>query len=98
MKKKTINKKLKELITEELGWYFLNQTGYRRINGGYANVVKLKIKKLKDTDNWYNVTGQLISGECDTGDGHSVQYTDEIEMNIKIEKNKIVDMKEIEGV
>lgn len=91
-----MNKKIKNKIIEQLDLYFLNQTGYRKINGGYAELKKVNIKKLKN--NWYNITGYLISGECDMGDGHSVEYTDEIKLTIKIDKNKITDIKNLEGI
>jgi hypothetical protein len=88
--------KIKKIITDDLDWYFLCHTGYRKINGGYAEVRKLKIKKLKD--NWYNVKGYLVSGEQDCGSGHSAEYTDEIEIEVKIENNKLVERKEVIGV
>ena len=81
-------KKIKEIIEDQLDWYFLNQTGYRKLNGGYAEVEKLKIKDLGD--DWYNVKGYLISGCDDMGDGHSSKYTDEIDLKVKIENDKII--------
>lgn len=67
----------KKKLMETLDWYFLNVTGYRRINGGFADVTIKEIFKVKK--GLYKVEGYLESGEYDCGDGHSVKYTDTLE-------------------
>jgi hypothetical protein len=64
-------------IKEILDWHFLNTTGYRKINGGYADV---RIDDLIEKDGYIKVVGYLAYGEDDMGDGGSVKYTSEIEI------------------
>jgi hypothetical protein len=86
-----MDKQTKKIIQDELDYYFLKHTGYRSINGGYAEISKLKIKELKDGS--YNVYGQLISGVQD--EEHSEKYFDEIELNIVLKFGKIINVRSV---
>jgi len=68
----------KKQMTENLNWYFLNLTGFRRINGGYADT---KIKSIKSLGKGkFSVKGEVKYGEQDMGDGCSVEYTNTFEL------------------
>jgi len=69
-----IPKKVKEEIKEMLGWIKCRMEGFDHINGGYAEVKKMRIKKLEP--NHYAVAGVFVFGEQDTGGGSSSQYTE----------------------
>ena len=64
----------KKELKERIDWYFLNSTGYRRINGGFAEAKIDEIEKLEKGITL--VRGKVEYGECDMGGGGSVTYKD----------------------
>lgn len=67
--------KLEANVKETLDWYYLNATGYRKNNGGFANTL---IRELEIKDNYIKVDGYVEYGKDDTGDGTSTKYSDKI--------------------
>ena len=68
-------------IEDYLGTIYYNNSGYRKLNGGFANA---KIKTWKKKGDLIKVNGYMISGVDDCGDGHAEKYTDEIDVILKI--------------
>lgn len=72
-----IPKKVKEDIKDMLAWVKCRATGFDHINGGYAEIKKMRIKKLGP--NHYVVAGVAVYGEQDMGEGCSSRYTEDFE-------------------
>jgi hypothetical protein len=81
-------------IKEFLDMYALNTSGYRKINGGYADTDIDHITRNKDGT--IRVQGYIISGKEDMGDGHSEKYTDEMDVMLKEEKGKLSILRKVE--
>lgn len=79
-----ISKETMKCIKETLAWVKLCVEGYKNINGGYAEVKKMKVKRLGQ--NLYSVKGIFVFGEQDCGDGCSTQYTETFE-GIKVKED-----------
>lgn len=66
-------------LKEVLDWYYLNSTGYRKINAGYAEA------RIDDIDNGTGgiiVKGHVKYGKQDVGDG-GVEHSDSFAIAMK---------------
>lgn len=85
MNKNSVKKALKNILS----WYFLNQTGMRRLNGGYADITELKFKLKGDT---YLCSGTMCYGVQD-GEENSMRVAkfNNEPVSIKLLKERMVD-------
>jgi hypothetical protein len=77
--KKVTKKQIKDYL--DTAYYYAS--GYKNINGGFAEV---KIKEFQQKGDLIKVEGYVQSGKQDCGDGHSKTFTDAIDLVLKITK------------
>ena len=82
MRRKTMNE---EKIREKLEWNFYVNSGFKMINGGYADVPNENFEIEKSPNgNYARAVGIVHTGVQDMGSGHSRQYTDEFDLCLKL--------------
>jgi hypothetical protein len=65
----------REAIKEYIEWRTLISNGLKNINGAYARVTKLSIRR-NDERKVFVASGAIEYGVLDTGDGHSETFKD----------------------
>jgi hypothetical protein len=68
----------REAIKEYIEWRTLISNGLKNINGAYARVTKLSIRR-NDERKVFVASGAVEYGVLDTGDGHSETFKDRFE-------------------
>jgi hypothetical protein len=68
----------REAIEEYIEWRTLISNGLKNINGAYARVTKLSIRR-NDERKVFVASGAIEYGVQDTGDGHSETFKDRFE-------------------